>query len=80
MPLAAQKLMASDLPTVITLSNKNAMSPANNLSSVSQVHIYAIVSQQGSVGIKSGDFKAEVQNISVNNTETITLLVDSLVK
>lgn len=80
MPLAALKLMASDLPTVITLSNKNAMSPANNLSSVSQVHIYAVVSQQGSVGIKSGDFKAEVQNISVNNTETITLLVDSLVK
>lgn len=80
MPLAALKLMASDLPKVITLSNKNAMSPANNLSSVSEVHIYAVVSQQGSVGIKSGDFKAEVQNISVDNTNTISLIVDSFVQ
>jgi cytochrome c-type biogenesis protein CcmH len=80
MPLAALKLMASDLPKVITLSNKNAMSPANNLSSVSEVNIYAVVSQQGSVGIKSGDYKAEVQNISVDNTETISLIVDSFVE
>jgi cytochrome c-type biogenesis protein CcmH len=80
MPLAALKLMASDLPKVITLSNKNAMSPASNLSSVSEVHIYAIVSQQGSVGIKSGDYKAELKNISVGNTETISLIVDSFVE
>jgi cytochrome c-type biogenesis protein CcmH len=80
MPLAALKLMASDLPKVITLSNKNAMSPASNLSSVSEVHIYAVVSQQGSVGIKSGDYKAELKNISVDNTETISLIVDSFVE
>jgi cytochrome c-type biogenesis protein CcmH len=80
MPLAALKLMASDLPKVITLSNKNAMSPASNLSSVSEVHIYAVVSQQGSVGIKSGDYKAELKNISVGNTETISLIVDSFVE
>jgi len=80
MPLAALKLMASDLPKVITLSNKNAMSPANNLSSVSKVNIYAIVSKLGGVGIKSGDFQAEIQNISVDNTDTISLIVDSLVE
>lgn len=80
MPLAALKLMASDLPKVITLSNENAMSPENNLGSVSNVHIYAIVSKQGGVGIKSGDFKAEIQNISVDNTETISLVVDSFVE
>ncbi|MFT7431130.1 MAG: cytochrome c-type biogenesis protein CcmH, partial [Colwellia sp.] len=61
-------------------SNKNAMSPASNLSSVSEVHIYAVVSQQGSVGIKSGDYKAELKNISVGNTETISLIVDSFVE
>jgi len=80
MPLAAVKLMASDLPKEITLSNGNAMSPANNLSSVSEVNIYAIVSKSGGVGIKPGDFKAEVQNIPVDNTETINLIVDSVVK
>ena len=80
MPLAAQKLMASDLPKVITLSNANAMSPANNLSSVSKVHIFAVVSKQGSVGIKSGDFKAEIENISVDNSDKINLVVDSFVE
>ncbi|WP_114325136.1 c-type cytochrome biogenesis protein CcmI [Candidatus Colwellia aromaticivorans] len=80
MPLAAMKFMASDLPKVITLSNDNAMSPANNLSSVSEVHIYAVVSNQGGVGIKSGDFKAEIQNISVDNTDTLSLVIDSLVE
>lgn len=80
MPLAAVKLMASDLPKVITLSNDNAMSPANNLSSVNEVNIYAIVSKLGGVGIKSGDFKAEIQNIAVDNTETINLIVDSFVE
>jgi len=80
MPLAAVKLMASDLPKEITLSNGNAMSPANNLSSVSEVNIYAIVSKSGGVGIKPGDFKAQVQNIPVDNTETINLIVDSVVK
>jgi cytochrome c-type biogenesis protein CcmH len=80
MPLAALKLMASDLPKVVTLSDENAMSPASNLSSVSEVNIFAVVSQQGSVGIKAGDFKAEVQNISVNSLETINLIVDSVVE
>ena len=80
MPLAAVKLMASDLPKVITLSNDNAMSPANNLSSVNEVNIYAIVSKLGGVGIKPGDFKAEIQNIAVDNTETINLIVDSFVE
>lgn len=80
MPLAAVKLMASDLPKVITLSNESAMSPANNLSSVSEVNIYAIVSKLGGAGIKPGDFKAEIQNISVDNTNTINLIVDSFVE
>ncbi len=80
MPLAALKLMASDLPKIIILSNENAMSAQNNLSSVSKVHIYAIVSKQGGVGIKSGDFKAEILNISVDNTDAISLIVDSFVE
>lgn len=80
MPLAAMKLMASDLPKVVTLSDSNAMSAQSNLSSVSKVHIYAIVSKQGGAGIKPGDFKAEVHNISVDNKDTISLVVDSLVE
>lgn len=80
MPLAALKLMASDLPKVVTLSDSNAMSPQSNLSSVSKVHIYAIVSKQGGAGIKAGDFKAEVHNISVDSRDVISLVVDNLVE
>ena len=80
MPLAAVKIKASDLPTVVVLNNQQAMSPQNNLGSVEQVHIFAILSKLGGVGIKSGDYKAEAQNIDVNSSETINLLVDTIVE
>ena len=80
MPLAAIKIMASDLPTTVILSDSNAMSPQSNLSSVSDVNIFAIVSKQGGVGIKPGDYKAEANNISVETKDDINLLIDSLVE
>jgi cytochrome c-type biogenesis protein CcmH len=80
MPLAAVKLKASDLPTVVVLNNSQAMSSANNLGSVESVHVYAIVSKQGGVGIKSGDYKAEALGVDVNRSETLELIVSSLVE
>ncbi|MCW8864323.1 MAG: c-type cytochrome biogenesis protein CcmI [Colwellia sp.] len=80
MPLAAVKLMASDLPTVVTLNNSQAMSPQNNLGSVEQVHIFAIVSKQGGAGIKPGDYKGETHHIAVDNPDTISLVVNDLVE
>lgn len=80
MPLAAVKIMASDLPTVVTLNNSQAMSAQNNLASVEQVHIFAIVSKQGGAGIKPGDYKGETHNIAVDNKDTISLVVNDLVK
>lgn len=80
MPLAALKIMASDLPKTVTLNNSNAMSPQSNLSSVSEVNIFAIVSKQGGAGIKPGDFKAEATNIPVEITDTINLVIDSVVE
>lgn len=80
MPLAAVKLMASDLPKMVILNNSQAMSPQNNLSSVAQVHIFAVVSKQGGVGIKSGDFKGETHNIAVDSEKTINLVINDLVE
>lgn len=80
MPLAAVKLKASDLPDVIVLNNSQAMSPANTLSSVKYAHVYAIVSKEGGVGIKSGDYKAEALNVDVNRSDTLELVVDELVE
>ncbi len=80
MPLAAVKMKASDLPTVVVLNNSQAMTSENNLSSVEKVHIYAIVSMQGGVGIKSGDYKAEALGIDVNRSEALELVVNKLVE
>lgn len=80
MPLAAVKLRASDLPKIVVLNNSQAMSPANNLASVEQVHVYAIVSMQGGVGIKPGDYKAQALGVDVSRTDTLELVVDSLVE
>lgn len=80
MPLAAVKMKASDLPTVVVLNNSQAMSPANNLGSVDKVHVYAIVSMQGGVGIKSGDYKAESLAVDVNRSEALELIVNTLVE
>jgi len=80
MPLAAIKLKASDLPKMITLNNSQAMSAQHNLSSVAQVHVFAVVSKQGGVGIKPGDFKGEAHNIAVDSQETINLVINDLVE
>ncbi len=80
MPLAAVKLKASDLPTVVVLNNSQAMSSESTLGSVDAVHVYAIVSKQGGVGIKSGDYKAEALGVDVNRSDTLELIVDSIVE
>ena len=80
MPLAAVKLKASDLPTVVVLNNSQAMSSESALGSVDKVHVYAIVSKQGGVGIKSGDFKAEALGVAVNRETPLELIVDHLVE
>jgi cytochrome c-type biogenesis protein CcmH len=79
MPLAAVKIMASELPKMVVLSNSQAMTPQMTISSVEQVHLFAIASKLGGAGIKPGDFKAQQKDIAVNSTETISLVIDSLV-
>ena len=79
MPLAAVKLMASDLPTEVVLNDARAMSPQMKLSSVEAVNIFAVVSQLGGAGMQPGDFKGEVRNIKVNTTEPLTITIDTLV-
>ncbi len=80
MPVAAVKMMASDLPSKIVLNDAKAMSPQMKLSDVNAVHVYAVVSKLGGVGIKPGDFKAELTNVDVLSTSDITLVIDSVVE
>ncbi len=80
MPLAAVKVKASDLPMDVVLNDARAMTPQAKLSDFEQVNVYAIISNDGGVGIKPGDFKAELNNVSVAQTQTIDLVIDSLVE
>jgi cytochrome c-type biogenesis protein CcmH len=79
MPVAAVKIKASDLPTSIVLNNAKAMSPQAKIGDVENVHIYAVISASGSVGIKPGDYKAELFNVSVSITEPLSLVIDTIV-
>jgi cytochrome c-type biogenesis protein CcmH len=79
MPLAAVKLLASDLPITIILNDSRAMTPQAKLSDVDTVHIYAVVSALGGAGIKSGDFKAELNDVAISTTEPLNLVVSSIV-
>ncbi|MBA6230617.1 MULTISPECIES: c-type cytochrome biogenesis protein CcmI [unclassified Colwellia] len=79
MPLAAIKLLASDLPITIILNDSRAMTPQAKLSDVDTVHIYAVVSALGGAGIKSGDFKAELNDVATSTTEPLNLVVSNIV-
>ena len=79
MPLAAVKILASDLPITVVLNDSRAMTPQAKLSDVETVHIYAVVSAKGGAGINSGDYKAELNNVAVNTTEPLNLVVSSKV-
>jgi len=80
MPLAAMKVSASDLPLDVVLTDASAMTPQAKLSDVEKVNLYAIISSTGGVGIKDGDFKAELRNVAVNETKTLSLIIDHVVK
>lgn len=80
MPLAAVKLNASDLPVQVSLDDSKAMSPQMNLSTVDEVNIYAVISHSGQPGMKPGDFKGELNNIAINVTEQMNLVIDSIVQ
>jgi cytochrome c-type biogenesis protein CcmH len=79
MPLAAVKILASDLPITIVLDDSRAMTPQAKLSDVDIVHIYAVVSAKGGAGINSGDYKAELNNVAVNTTEQLNLVISNIV-
>ena len=80
MPLAALKVKASDLPLDITLTDANAMTPQAKLSDVSNVHLYAVVSVKGGAGIKSGDYKAEINNVDLSAQTIHQLVINQVVE
>jgi cytochrome c-type biogenesis protein CcmH len=79
-PLAAVKIKTSDLPTRITLDDSQAMTQQMKLSSVDRVSVYAVVSMKGNVGIKPGDYKAELLDIATTQQDAITMKISTQVQ
>jgi cytochrome c-type biogenesis protein CcmH len=79
MPIAAVKLMASDLPREIILDDNASVMPQMKLSDFEQVNVYAVISQQGSVGIKPGDYKGEQLNVKLADISELTMVIDTQV-
>tara|TARA_R110001583_G_C5671699_1_gene411433 strand:- start:30960 stop:32237 length:1278 start_codon:yes stop_codon:yes gene_type:complete len=77
-PLAAVKIYASELPSIVVLDDTFAVSDTMNLTSVDKVNIYAVVSMLGGAGISSGDFTAEKLAVDVNFKGEIEMIIDRI--
>ena len=76
MPLAARKLRAGDLPTIITLSNADAVMAGYNLSSASEVKAVARLSQTGSATPQAGDWEDSVDSLDLSaEKRTVSLQI-----
>lgn len=71
-PLAAKVLTVADLPTVVTLSDADAVGPVN-LSSATEVVIVATVSLGGSADVQSGDLQARSPTLPLSDDEPVRL-------
>lgn len=79
MPIAAVKVFASDLPATIVLNDSQAMMPQMKLSMFEKVHVFAVISQDGTPGVKPGDYQAVVRDIQVASGEPLDVIIDEKV-
>ncbi len=79
MPLAIQRLKASQLPLTVTLDDSMGMLPTMKLSMFPQVVIGARVSKSGNALPQSGDLQKLSTPVDVHAKEAITLMIDQVV-
>ena len=80
MPIAVQKLKASDLPATVVLTDGMGMTPTMNLSQFPQVVVIARISASGNAIPQKGDLQAVSQTIDVASTKTVNLSINQVVK
>ncbi|RYD14728.1 MAG: c-type cytochrome biogenesis protein CcmI [Lysobacteraceae bacterium] len=79
MPLAIERLRASQLPLTVTLDDSKGMLPDMKLSMFPQVVIGARVSKSGDATPSSGDFEVLSAPIDVLRREPLKLAIDRIV-
>ncbi len=77
MPLAVSRLSVKDLPATITLDDSMAMIPSMTLSAFPDVTIGARISPSGKPVAQPGDWFTEQTDIIVNDTDAISLTIDT---
>jgi cytochrome c-type biogenesis protein CcmH len=79
MPLAIQRLKASQLPATVTLDDSMSMMPAMKLSKFPEVVVGARVSKSGNAMPQSGDLQTLTQPLESSRSEPIVLTIDQVV-
>jgi cytochrome c-type biogenesis protein CcmH len=83
-PLAVARLTAGQLPTVIRLDDRSAMSPQTRISDVTSVEVQARISRSGDATPRPGDWQGQVADpIPVTSategdgSDAVTLVIDT---
>ncbi len=79
MPLAIQRLKASQLPATVTLDDSMSMMPAMKLSKFPQVIVGARVSKSGNAMPQSGDLQTLSPPLDSHRSEAVALTIDQVV-
>jgi cytochrome c-type biogenesis protein CcmH len=79
MPLAIQRLKASQLPATVTLDDSMSMMPAMKLSKFPQVVVGARVSKSGNAMPQSGDLQTVSSPLDSHRSEPVALTIDQVV-
>lgn len=79
MPLAIERLKASQLPLTVTLDDSKGMLPNMKLSMFPQVVVGARISKSGNALPQSGDLQVLSSPLDVHGTQPIALSIDQMV-
>lgn len=80
MPLAAVRVMASDLPLEVVLNDSQGMVPGLALSKFEEVQIVARVAKGGEPMANPGDLQGVVSPVVVKDDGTVSLVIDQIVE
>lgn len=77
MPLAIQKLSASQLPLTVTLDESMAMAPGMTIKSFPELELVARISRTGSPTAQSGDWQGTIGPVKLDSLEGVQQIVIS---